>query len=164
MGRSAERAILLYEVVLITQEKLNSMIATACEAGNVSLVEADLFQAGKRKMLRLFVDKPEGVTIGDCTKVSRTLSAALDLDPDVIEGAFTLEVSSPGLDRPLKSEADFLRNVGRRLRITRSTGKPVTGVLKSVDNECLTVELMGNAGDMQVLRSEILSAKADVQI
>lgn len=140
------------------------MIAAACEAGNVSLVEADLFQAGKRKMLRLFVDKPEGVTIGDCTKVSRTLSAALDLDPDVIEGAFTLEVSSPGLDRPLKSEADFLRNVGRRLRITRSTGKPVTGVLKSVDNECLTVELMGNAGDMQVPRSEILSAKADVQI
>lgn len=164
MGRSAERAILLYEVVLITQEKLNLMIAAACEAGNVSLVEADLFQAGKRKMLRLFVDKPEGVTIGDCTKVSRALSAALDLDPDVIEGAFTLEVSSPGLDRPLKSEADFLRNVGRRLRITRSTGKPVTGVLKSVDNECLTVELMGNAGDMQVPRSEILSAKADVQI
>jgi ribosome maturation factor RimP len=64
----------------------------------------------------------------------------------------------------LKSEADFLRNVGRRLRVTRSTGKPLTGVLKAVNPESLTLELMGNAGDLEVPRSEILSAKADVQI
>lgn len=164
MGRSGERAILLYEVFLITQEKLNSLIATACDSSAVSLVETDLFQAGRRKVLRLFIDKPEGVTISDCTKVSRSLSAALDLEPDLIEGAFTLEVSSPGLDRPLKSDADFLRNVGRRLRVTRSTGKPLTGVLKAVNPESLTLELMGNAGDLEVPRSEILSAKADVQI
>lgn len=164
MGRSGERAILLYEVFLITQEKLNSLITAACDAGAVSLVEADLFQAGRRKVLRLFIDKPEGVTISDCTKVSRSLSAALDLEPDIIDGAFTLEVSSPGLDRPLKSEADFLRNIGRCLRVTRSTGKPLSGVLKAADAESLTLELKGNAGELKVPRSEILSAKADVQI
>jgi ribosome maturation factor RimP len=50
------------------------------------------------------------------------------------------------------------------LRVTRSTGKPLTGVLKAVNPESLTLELMGNAGDLEVPRSEILSAKADVQI
>ena len=110
-----------YEVFLDNREKLDSLIAEACRSVGVELVELDQFQAGKRKVLRLYVDKPEGVTIGDCTEVSRNLSAALDLDEEVIAGAYTLEVSSPGLDRPLKSTADFQRNAGRFLRITRST-------------------------------------------
>ncbi len=145
-------------------EKLNAWIASVCEETNVSLVEADLFQAGKRKVLRLFIDKPEGVTIDDCSKVSRSLSDLLDSDPECISGAFTLEVSSPGLDRPLKSDADFKRNVGRLLRVTRSSGKPLVGELKTFDSETLTLALKGNAGELSVARSEILSAKAEIQI
>ena len=123
--------------------KLDSLIAQACEAAGVTLVEQDMFRAGKRKTLRLYIDKPEGVSIDDCSNVSRHLSDALDLDPDIIEGAYTLEVSSPGLDRPLKSVADFTRNIGRFLRVTRSTGKPVTGKLKAADEESLTLTLKG---------------------
>ena len=111
------------------REKLDALIAEACEVAGVSLVEMDMFRAGKRRTVRLYIDKPEGVSIDDCSKVSRHLSDALDLDPEVIEGAYTLEVSSPGLDRPLKSVADLLRNKGRTLRVTRSTGKPLTGKL-----------------------------------
>ena len=152
-----------YEVPLDIQDKLNSLITQACAAGGVEFVELDRFQAGKRKVLRLYIDKPEGVTVEDCEKVSRALSAALDLDEDLIPGAYTLEVSSPGLDRPLKSNRDFERNLNRNLRVTRSSGKPVSGVLKAVDDDCLTLTLKGNAGDVRVLRSEILSAKVDIQ-
>jgi len=149
---------------LAAQEKLNSLIAEACSVAGVSLVELDTFRAGKRKTLRLYIDKPEGVTIDDCSAVSRHLSDALDLDPEIIEGAYTLEVSSPGLDRPLKSVADFIRNKGRLVRVTRSTGKPVTGTLVDADEENLTLALKGNAGTVVVPRVEVLAAKVDVQI
>ena len=127
-------------------------------------MEMDMFRAGKRRTVRLYIDKPEGVSIDDCSKVSRHLSDALDLDPDVIEGAYTLEVSSPGLDRPLKSVADLLRNKGRTIRVTRSTGKPLTGKLLEADEDNLTLALKGNAGNVVVPRSEVLVAKVDVQI
>ena len=149
---------------MVVQEKLNSLIADACKSASVTLVEADVFRAGKRKTLRIFIDKPEGVTIDDCTSVSHYLSDALDLDPELIEGAYTLEVSSPGLDRPLKSLADFNRNKGRLLRITRSTGKPVTGELLDADEENLKLKLKGNAGEIVIPRSEVLSAKVEVEI
>ena len=146
------------------REKLDAMIAEACGFVGVSLVESDIFRAGKRRTLRLYIDKPEGVTIDDCSKVSRHLSDALDQDPEVVEGAYTLEVSSPGLDRPLKSVADLLRNKGRVLRVTRSTGKPLTGKLLEADENNLTLALKGNAGNVVVPRSEVLVAKVDVQI
>lgn len=149
---------------MVAQEKLNSLIAEACESAAVTLVEFDMFRAGKRKTLRLYIDKPEGVTIDDCSNVSRHLSDALDLDPEIIEGAYTLEVSSPGLDRPLKSLADFNRNKGRLLRVTRSTGKPVVGELLDADEENLTLSLKGNAGNIVIPRSEVLAAKVDVKI
>ena len=149
---------------MVVQEKLNSLIAEACKSASVTLVEADMFRAGKRKTLGIYIDKPEGVSIDDCTNVSHFLSDALDLDPELIEGAYTLEVSSPGLDRPLKSLADFLRNKGRLLRVNRSTGKTVTGELKDADEENLTLKLKGNAGDIVIPRSEVLSAKVEVKI
>lgn len=145
------------------REKLDSLIAQACAVVGAELVECDQFQAGKRKVLRIYIDKLEGVTVDDCSKLSRTLSAALDLEEEIIPGAYTLEVSSPGLDRPLKSTRDFERNLNRLLRVTRSTGKPMTGVLKAVDENNLTLTLKGSAGDVSVPRSEILAAKVDIQ-
>ena len=149
---------------MVVQEKLNSLIAEACKSASVTLVEADMFRAGKRKTLRIFIDKPEGVSIDDCTNVSHFLSDALDLDPELIEGAYTLEVSSPGLDRPLKSLADFNRNKGRLLRVNRSTGKTVTGELLDANEENLTYKLKGHAGEIDIPRSEVLSAKVEVKI
>lgn len=148
----------------MANQKLDSLIAQACEAAGVSLVEQDMFRAGKRKTLRLYIDKPEGVSIDDCTNVSHFLSDALDLDPDIIEGAYTLEVSSPGLDRPLKSDADFIRNKGRFIRVTRPAGKPVVGKLIEVDEKNLTLALKGKKEEEVIPRDEVLVAKVDVQI
>ena len=145
------------------REKLNSLIAAACETVGAELVEFDMFKAGKREVLRIYIDKVNGVDVEDCAAVSRRLSDALDQDESLIEGAFTLEVSSPGIDRPLKSTRDFERNLNQLLRITRETGKPLTGTLTAVDEQNLTLSVKGVTDAVLVPRSEILSAKVEVQ-
>jgi len=72
--------------------------------------------SGSNAVLRLFIDKEGGVTLDDCAGVSRELSLILDVE-DVIACNYTLEVSSPGLDRPLKKQADYDRFVGRLIKV-----------------------------------------------
>src|SRR2546425_4011267 len=74
--------------------------------------------------LRLFIDKDTGVSLDDCARISRQLSAHLDLE-DPIQGRYTLEVSSPGLDRPLVKDGDYTKFAGRRVRL--STLAPIEG-------------------------------------
>ncbi len=153
----------LYEVYLDNRERLNSLIAAACEAVSVELVEFDMFRAGKRQVLRIYIDKVNGVDVEDCAEVSRRLSDAMDLDETLVSGAYTLEVSSPGIDRPLKSTRDFERNINRVLRISRTSGKPLTGTLVAVEDEDLILSVKGVAEAVRVSRSEVLSAKVEVQ-
>ena len=80
------------------------------------LVDLQLQQDGKQLALRIFVDKPAGITLDDCVEVSREVSAILEVE-DPIRTAYRLEVSSPGLDRPLKKAADFERFVGKKARL-----------------------------------------------
>ena len=77
----------------------------------------DLEVSGGGRVLRVFVDKPGGVSVGDCARLSERLSLRLDIE-DFIPYRYTLEVSSPGLDRPLKRESDYERFQGRLARIT----------------------------------------------
>jgi len=77
----------------------------------------DLEVSGGGRVLRVFVDKPGGVSVGDCARLSERLSERLDIE-DFIPYRYTLEVSSPGLDRPLKRESDYERFQGRLARIT----------------------------------------------
>lgn len=146
-----------------TREKLDSLIAQACATAGVELIECDRFKAGKREVLRIYIDKPNGVDVEDCALVSEHLSDALDSDESLIPDAYTLEVSSPGLDRPLKSTRDFERNKNRIVRVTRSEGRPLTGELVAVDEENLTLSIKGVTDAVLVPRSEILSVKVEVQ-
>lgn len=82
----------------------------------MELVEVEYKREGRDMMLRLFLDKDGGVTLDDCSAVSRELSEILDVE-DVIQGHYTLEVSSPGLNRPLKKEADYERYRGRLVKV-----------------------------------------------
>ncbi len=87
-------------------------------AGSLSLelVEVEFKREGRQLVLRIFVDREGGVTLDDCASFSRELSAILDVE-DLVPGNFTLEVSSPGLNRPLKTAADFVRFAGRLVKI-----------------------------------------------
>jgi ribosome maturation factor RimP len=88
------------------------------------LVDVDLRKSGGGQLVRLFVDKPGGIGLDDLQSVSEEVSAILDAE-DPIPGSYTLEVSSPGLDRPLKTEADYRRFVGRLARV--SSYEPIDG-------------------------------------
>lgn len=145
------------------RERLDELVRQSCSEAGVELVECDLFQAGNRKILRIFVDRPTGVTIDDCAKVSRSLGARLDLE-DVIPSAYNIEVSSPGLDRPLKTTRDFERNLGHLVRVNRPKGAPVIGRLKAVTEDSLVLTPKGKGLEQTVLRAEILLAKVEAEL
>jgi len=82
----------------------------------LELVDLEVKGDGRRQVLRVFIDKPGGVTLDDCAEVSREISALFEVE-DPIEGAYVLEVSSPGLDRPLKKLRDFERSTGKLVKL-----------------------------------------------
>ena len=139
----------------------------ACTRSGVDLLEKDLFGVGNRKILRVFIDKNGGVNVENCASTSRYLSEELDKEEnsDLIDGSYTIEVSSPGLDRPLKTKRDFERNLGRILHVTQN-GKFIKGVLKSVNGVSIVLETATAKGKKPATEacipvSEILTAKVE---
>jgi len=108
------------------------------ESMGTELVEVQFRCEGHGWVLRLFIDRQDGVTIDDCAAVSREISTWLDVE-ELIEHAYHLEVSSPGLERPLKKKKDFERFTGRkaRIKLRESLGgqKVFIGTIDSVDDE-----------------------------
>jgi ribosome maturation factor RimP len=128
-------------------------IAERIAASNgLEVLEVEFRGSGAARMLRVFLDKPglaggdplAGVTHGDCANFSREFGTILDVE-DAVPGSYTLEVSSPGLDRKLSREADFDRFTGNRMKVT--TKNPVNnnryfeGRLESFRGGCLTLDL-----------------------
>src|SRR5579871_2465530 len=107
---------------------LNTIRAIAdrvATAHGVEVVEVEMRGGGKARTLRITIDKPEGVTHEDCANVSREVSTILDVEDVVPGGPYTLEVSSPGLDRKLLGPRDYLRFTGSRIKLM--TREPVNG-------------------------------------
>ncbi len=111
------------------------------------LVDIEYRREGRGRILRIYIDKEGGVTIGDCTKISRELGALLDVH-NIIPGPYTLEVSSPGRDRALKKRKDFERFKGRKVKIkTRvyiGERRVFIGKLLDFKNDLVTVEVDGS--------------------
>lgn len=106
-------------------------------AADQFLVEVILKGTTQQKVLVL-VDGDKGITIDDCAKVSRQLAAWLE-EEDAIEGKYLLEVSSPGLDHPLKDKRQYYKNVGRKLRVTKVDDTVVEGKLNKVGENEVTL-------------------------
>ena len=106
--KTAERAWTLLEPILVRD--------------GFEIVEVEWRREAGGQVLRVYIDRPGGVTIEDCREVSRTIDPVLDVE-GLVEGAYHLEVSSPGLDRPLRKPADFARYAGQRVKVR--THQPV---------------------------------------
>ncbi|MBN1575438.1 MAG: ribosome maturation factor RimP [Chitinispirillaceae bacterium] len=98
-------------------EYIEPLIAEKCADMGFELFEARFFRAGSRSILRIFIDRPKGVTIADCEQVSNSLSLLLDVENFLNGRSYALEVSSPGIDRPLKIEREFRRARGREVTV-----------------------------------------------
>lgn len=97
-------------------DRINAILQPILKSLQLELVEIEYKRIGKEAVLRLFIDKDGGVMLDDCAEVSRELSLVLDVE-DVIPCEYNLEVSSPGLDRPLKTVADYDRFHGRLIKV-----------------------------------------------
>ena len=124
------------------RETLLKILEPAVNGLGYELVELE-FQG---KLLRLYIDQAQGVTLDDCEKVSRQVGAVLDV-ADPIPGHYTLEVSSPGLDRPLRKPADFAARTGQRARIELSLPldgrRRFAGTLRGLENDAVLIEVDG---------------------
>jgi ribosome maturation factor RimP len=121
---------------------IENYAASVLEGMGRELVEVQFRREGHGWVLRLFIDGPDGVTIDDCAAVSRAISTWLDVE-DLIEHAYHLEVSSPGLERPLKKASDYERFSGRKARIKLreplNDQKVYRGTIEDVDEQGVTL-------------------------
>jgi len=106
-------------------EKVREIAERVATSSGLEIVEIDLRGGGKARMLRIVIDKPSGVTHEDCANLSREVGTILDVEDAVPGGSYTLEVSSPGLDRKLLKAADYERFAGSRVKLM--TRQPVNG-------------------------------------
>jgi ribosome maturation factor RimP len=107
------------------EELVRGIAARVAASAGLEVVEVELRGGGKSRMLRVFLDKPGGVTHEDCANFSREFGTILDVEDVVPGGAYVLEVSSPGLDRKLNRPADYERFTGHRIKLM--TREPVNG-------------------------------------
>jgi len=98
------------------RSRVQALALTILDSMGLELVEIEYRRAGREALLRLYIDREGGVTLDDCADFSRELSTLLDIE-DFIPCEYTLEVSSPGLDRPLKTEADYVKFAGCLVKV-----------------------------------------------
>ncbi len=119
------------------KQKVYKLASQVAEEEGLELVSADILGTGRRLLVRVVVDKEGGVTIGDCERMSRSLEALMDVE-DPIKGPYVLEVSSPGLDRPLTQQRDFEKNIGKLVRIVTT---------EKIDNQTFLIGRISDVGD-----------------
>ncbi|MDK2798538.1 MAG: ribosome maturation factor RimP [Clostridiales bacterium] len=114
------------------------------EKNNCEIVDVEFKKEGANWFLRIFIDKDEGITIDDCEAVSKEISDKLD-EVDPIEQSYFLEVSSPGINRPLKKDKDFLKFLDHKIEIklyeAMNGTKLLRGVLESYHDGIITIKL-----------------------
>ena len=139
------------------ESRTEAMLVPIVEAKGFELVDVEWVKEGANWYLRAYIDKENGITVDDCEEVSRALSDLLD-EEDFISENYILEVSSPGLDRPLKKEKDFARSIGKDVEVKLFKAiykdKEFVGILKAYDEDTVTLE-MEDETEMQFKRSDI---------
>lgn len=128
----------------VYEQKTEEILLPIVEEYGFELVDVEYVREGGTWYLRTYIDKEGGISIDDCEKVSRRLSDILD-EKDYIDDTYIMEVSSPGLGRPLKKEKDFKRSLGKEVDIRTyrmiDKQKEFTGILKDYDKDTVTIEL-----------------------
>ena len=153
---------------LYTQKVISiveKLVTPIVESEGLELVDIEFQREGRGWVLRVYIDKAGGVTLNDCTIVSQQLSALLDIE-DPIDTAYTLEVSSPGLTRPLKKEEDYKKYEGHLVQI--KTYQPINGqkifrgTLLGIEEGIVKVEIKGKIYEIPL--DSIAKANLDFEI
>lgn len=147
-------------------DELRPLVARVVESMGLELVELVLKGSRNHRLLRVDIDRAgvPGVNVEDCRQVSRELSAALD-DADPISSKYVLEVSSPGIDRPIRTPDDIRRNTGRRIYVAatddRDLQRSYRGLLIGLDHDCLMM-LDDERGEIRIPLNGIVEARQEL--
>lgn len=145
-------------------EAIEAVIAPAVRAHGLTLVDVDVRGGGRHTVVRVFVDKPAGVTIDDCRRLSDEAGDLIDVS-NLVPGSYDLEVSSPGLDRELHKEREFQWARGKLVRLW--TREPVDGrrelVGRLVDADAAVLTLSEPGGPRRVPRDVVTKARLEVE-
>lgn len=129
------------------EKKAEALILPIINKNNYELVDVEFVREGSNWFLRAYVDKEGGFSVNDCEKVSREFSDLLDKE-DFIEESYILEISSPGLGRPLKKDKDFERSLGEEVEIKLykavENQKEFSGTLEAYDAQTVTIGFEGD--------------------
>jgi len=134
--------------------KLQAVIQPSVETLGYELVGIEYLPQGRHSLLRVYIDSENGITIDDCEKASHQISGLLDVE-DVVHGQYNLEVSSPGLDRPLFTESQFERFTGQKVKMKLAVPlngrKKLKGIIRGVSNGNIELEVNDEQLDDQVV-------------
>ena len=129
------------------EKKAEALILPIINKNNYELVDVEFVREGSNWFLRAYVDKEGGFSVNDCEKVSREFSDLLD-EEDFIEESYILEISSPGLGRPLKKDKDFARSIGEEVELKLykavENQKEFSGTLEAYDDLTVTIGFEGD--------------------
>jgi ribosome maturation factor RimP len=144
-----------------TSDRLAEELTGPMDALGLDLEAVDLTSAGKRRVLRVAIDKDGGVTMDDIADATREVSRLVD-DTDVMgQQAYTLEVSSPGVDRPLTLPRHWRRNAGRLVKVNLLEGDAVTGRITSTDDDGAVLDVEGD--ERRIEYAEVKKAKVQIE-
>jgi ribosome maturation factor RimP len=143
-----------------TRDRITAAVADPLGALGLDLEAIELTPAGKRRLLRVAVDRDGGVTLDDIAEATRRVSRAIDEADAMGESPYTLEVTSRGVDRPLTLPRHWRRNHDRLVKVTTTEGESLTGRIRDSDDDRVTLDVAGSARTLGY--GEI--AKALVQI
>jgi ribosome maturation factor RimP len=142
-------------------DQIEEVVTPVLRDHGLQLVDLEWRALRPRGVVRVYVDKPGGVRIGDCERASREIGDVLDAAA-LIEGAYDLEVSSPGLDRQLRKDREFRWAVGRRVRCWLAGGEEVRGRLAAVEPDRLVLERDG--GRVELPRGALTKARLEAEV
>lgn len=151
-------------------ETVTDLVTPILDGYHFELVDVEFVKEGKSWYLRVYIDKPQGITIDECAMVSDQLSEQLDnCDPDPIPQAYYLEVSSPGAERPLKKEKDYQRALGKYIQVSlyqQLEGNKVyqgTMIDLSVDELTLEYQDKTRTKTIKIPRKQIAKARLAIK-
>ena len=151
------KKIPIYQLVI-------DLIEPTLQGSEIKLVDVEYKKIGKDWTLQVLIDKNQGVTVFDCQKLSREIEDLIEIH-ELIKDHYVLEVSSPGLDRPLKKESDFVRNKGKQIQV--NTDSPInnskinTGTIRDFSNSTLFLE--NNNDTLEIPLINIMQAKLIIE-
>ena len=144
----------------VDESRIADVIGPVVAAAGMDLESVRVTAAGRRRLLRVVVDSDRGVSLDDAAAMSRELSAALDRVAVMGDFPYTLEVSSPGVDRPLTDRRHWRRAVGRLVRVAVADSGPVAGRIVSADADGVTLDVEGDPKTRRRFAYGVLGAGA----